>query len=70
MPKTAPNIISAVADDGMFDGTQRAEHPDHEPDLNFKMAKAETDAEQQSLDFEQCGVAGVSRIFFSSGGRV
>ncbi len=28
---------------------QRAEHPDYEPDLNFKKAKAESDAEQQTL---------------------
>jgi hypothetical protein len=28
---------------------QRAEHPDYEPDLNFKKAKAETGAEQQPL---------------------
>jgi hypothetical protein len=32
---------------GLLDGTQRAEHPDYETDLNFE--KAETDAEQQSL---------------------
>ena len=35
--------------DGLLDGTLRAEHPDYEPDLNFRKAKAETDAEQQSL---------------------
>jgi hypothetical protein len=29
--------------------TQRTEHPDYEPDLNFKKAKAETDAKQPSL---------------------
>ncbi len=28
---------------------QRAEHSDYEPDLNFKKAKAESDAEQQTL---------------------
>jgi hypothetical protein len=28
---------------------QRAEHPDYEPDLNFKKAKAEADAEQATL---------------------
>jgi len=33
----------------LLDGKQRAEHPDYEPDLNFKKAKAEKDAEQQSL---------------------
>jgi adenine specific DNA methylase Mod len=35
--------------DGLLNGMQRAEHPDYEPDLNFKKAKAEADAEQQSL---------------------
>ena len=35
--------------DGLLGGTQRAEHPDHEPDLNFKKAKAEADSEQQTL---------------------
>jgi hypothetical protein len=28
---------------------QRAEHPHYEPDLNFNSAKAESDAEQQTL---------------------
>ena len=35
--------------DDLLNGTQRAEHPDYEPDFNFKKAKAEPDAEQQSL---------------------
>ena len=35
--------------DGLLNGTQRAEHPDYEPDLNFKKAKAESDAERQSF---------------------
>ena len=30
-------------------GTARAEHPDYEPDLNFKKAKAESAAQQESL---------------------
>lgn len=34
---------------GLLDGTQRAEHPDYEPDLNFKKAKTESDAEQREL---------------------
>jgi hypothetical protein len=34
---------------GLLDNTQRAEHPDYEPDLNFKKAKAEAAGEQQSL---------------------
>jgi DNA modification methylase len=35
--------------DGLLNGTHRAEHPDYEPDLNFKKARAERDAEQQTL---------------------
>lgn len=35
--------------DGLLAGKQRAEHPDYEPDLNFKKARAEADAEQQRL---------------------
>jgi site-specific DNA-methyltransferase (adenine-specific) len=35
--------------EGLLNGTQRPEHPDYEPDLNFKKAKAESEAEQQSL---------------------
>lgn len=34
---------------GLLAGTQRAEHPDYEPDLNFKKAKAEAADEQQAL---------------------
>jgi hypothetical protein len=34
---------------GLLDNTQRPEHPDYEPDLNFKKAKAEAACEQQSL---------------------
>jgi len=41
--------VQLLTIDGLLDGTQRAEHPDYEPDLNFKKAKAETDAEQQRL---------------------
>ena len=41
--------VQLLTIDGLLKGTQSAEHPDYEPDLNFKKAKAETDAEQQSL---------------------
>ena len=34
---------------GLLAGTQRAEHPDYEPDLNFKKAKAEQSGEQPEL---------------------
>jgi hypothetical protein len=33
----------------LLDNTQRAEHPDYEPDLNFKKARAEAAGEQQPL---------------------
>jgi hypothetical protein len=35
--------------EGLLSGTQRAEHPDHAPDLNFKKAKAESNAAQKDL---------------------
>jgi hypothetical protein len=41
--------VQLLTIDGLLDGKQRAEHPDYEPDLNFKKAKAERDAEQQAL---------------------
>jgi hypothetical protein len=34
---------------GLLEGKQRAAHPDHQPDLNFKKAKAEKNAEQKGL---------------------
>jgi len=38
-----------VTIDAVLNGTQRAEHPDYEPDPNFKKAKAESDSEQREL---------------------
>ena len=35
--------------EGLLSGKQRAEHPDHQPDLNFKKAKAECNAAQKNL---------------------
>ena len=35
--------------DGMLNNAQRAEHLDYGPDLNFKKAKAELEANQQTL---------------------
>jgi hypothetical protein len=35
--------------DRLLGESQRAEHPDYEPDLNFNKAKAESDVEQQPL---------------------
>ncbi len=34
---------------GLLAGTQRAAHPDYEPDLNFKKAKAEASGGQKQL---------------------
>ena len=34
---------------GLLSGQQRAEHPDQSPDLNFKKAKAESNAAQKNL---------------------
>jgi hypothetical protein len=34
---------------GLLAKTQRAKHPDYEPDLNFKKATAEAVSEQQVL---------------------
>lgn len=41
--------VQLLTIDGLLNDTQRGEHPDYEPGLNFKKAKAESDAEQQSL---------------------
>lgn len=36
--------------ESLLSGTHRAEHPDHQPDLNFKRARQEAGAEQKSLE--------------------
>ena len=41
--------VQLLTIDGLLSGKQRAEHPDHLPDLNFKKAKAEANAEQKAL---------------------
>ncbi len=41
--------VQLLPSEGLLEGTQRAEHPDYEPDLNFKRAKPESDVEQQTL---------------------
>ncbi len=40
-------LFLTIAD--LLAGTARAEHPDDEPDLNFKKAKAESHVEQAEL---------------------
>jgi DNA modification methylase len=41
--------VQLLTIEGLLTGAQRAEHPDHQPDLNFKRAKAEADAAQADL---------------------
>jgi hypothetical protein len=35
--------------EGLLNHTHRAGHPDHQPDLNFKKAKAEANAARKDL---------------------
>ena len=51
---TSPNgkkyaRLQLLTIEGLLDGTQRAEHPDYEPDTGFKKAKAEHSGEQTTL---------------------
>lgn len=41
--------VQLLTIEGLLSGKQRAEHPDYEPDLNFKKAKAEASGEQKTL---------------------
>jgi adenine specific DNA methylase Mod len=41
--------VQLLTIEGLLDGKQRAEHPDVAPDLNFKKAKAESNAAQKEL---------------------
>jgi hypothetical protein len=41
--------VQLLTVEGLLDSSQRAGHPDYEPDLNFKRANAESDVEQQPL---------------------
>jgi hypothetical protein len=41
--------VQRLTIEGLLSGTHRAEHPDHQPDLNFKKAKAEASAAQKDL---------------------
>jgi len=41
--------VQLLTIEGLLSGKQRAEHPDHAPDLNFKKAKAESNAAQKEL---------------------
>lgn len=41
--------VQLLTIEGLLSGKQRAEHPDHQPDLNFKKAKQEANAKQKDL---------------------
>ena len=41
--------VQLLTIEGLLNNTHRAEHPDHQPDLNFKKAKAESSAAQKEL---------------------
>ena len=41
--------VQLLTIEGLLNQTQRAEHPDHAPDLNFKKAKAEKSGQQGKL---------------------
>jgi DNA modification methylase len=41
--------VQLLTIEGLLSGKQRAEHPDHQPDLNFKKAKTEAIGEQTGL---------------------
>ena len=41
--------VQLLTVEGLLNKTQRAEHPDYEPDLNFKKARQEKSGEQRKL---------------------
>jgi hypothetical protein len=41
--------VQLLTIEGLLSGEQRAEHPDHQPDLNFKKAKQESHGKQKEL---------------------
>jgi Restriction endonuclease len=41
--------VKLLTIEGLLNKTKRVEHPDYEPDLNFKKAQAEAEAEQRPL---------------------
>lgn len=41
--------VQLLTIEGLLSQTQRAEHPDYEPDLNFKKARQESNAAQKEL---------------------
>jgi len=41
--------VQLLTIEGLFSGKHRAEHPDHQPDLNFKKARTEAHGKQETL---------------------
>ena len=41
--------VQLLTIEALLSGKARAEHPDYEPDLNFKKAKPESNAQQKEL---------------------
>jgi hypothetical protein len=41
--------VQLLTIEGLLSGKQRAGHPDHQPDMNFKKAKQEKSGEQREL---------------------
>ncbi|MBI3877201.1 MAG: restriction endonuclease [Verrucomicrobia bacterium] len=41
--------VQLLTIEGLLDGKQRAEHPDHAPDLNFKKVRAEAHGKQTEM---------------------
>jgi hypothetical protein len=39
--------VQLLTIEGLLEKNQRAEHPDYEPDLNFRKARAESNTEQK-----------------------
>jgi hypothetical protein len=41
--------VQLITIEGLLNKTQRAEHPDYQPDLNFKKSKGEASSKQEGL---------------------
>ena len=47
--------VQLLTIEGLLSGKHRAEHPDHQPDLNFKKARTEGARETRDIDLEVTG---------------
>ena len=46
---SATSRVQLLTIEGLLSGKHRAEHPDHQPDLNFKRAQQEEQWKQKDL---------------------